>query len=77
MIKRLFSLLVFLGIVLAAWMLYFSNAPIPMRAESTEIDLKAGSSLRSVGQQLVDQKVLNEPWSFVLMVRLLGAAGSI
>lgn len=77
MIKRLFSLLVFLGIVLTAWMLYFSNAPIPMRAESTEIDLKAGSSLRSVGQQLVDQKVLNEPWSFVLMVRLLGAAGSI
>lgn len=77
MIKRLFSLLVFLGIVLTAWMLYFSNAPIPMRVESTEIDLKAGSSLRSVGQQLVDQKVLNEPWSFVLMVRLLGAAGSI
>ena len=77
MIKRLFSLLLFLCIVLAAWMLYFSTTPMPMRAESTEIDLKAGSSLRSVGQQLVDQGVLNEPWSFVLMVRLLGAAGSV
>lgn len=77
MIKRLFSLIVFLGIVLAAWMLYFSHMPIPMRAESEELELKAGSSLRSVGQQLVDQGVLNEPWSFVLMVRLLGAAGSI
>ena len=77
MIKRLFLLIAFLGIVSLAWMLYFASMPIPMRATSVEIDLKAGSSLRSVGQQLVDQGVLREPWSFVLLVRLLGAAGSI
>jgi UPF0755 protein len=77
LIKRLFFLLVLMAVVLSAWMLYFSHMPIPMRAESQEIDLKAGSSLKSVGQQLVDQGILNEPWSFVLMVRILGAAGNI
>ena len=77
MIKRIFFIFVFLLVVLVAWMLYFASMPLPMRAASAEIDLKAGSSLRSVGQQLVDQGVLREPWSFVLLVRALGAASNI
>lgn len=75
--KRLVTLAMLVALLFVAWMVYFSNTPIQSKPSTQEVDLKAGSSLRSVGQQLVDQGILREPWSFVLLVRMLGKASEV
>ena len=75
--KRLLTLAMLSALLFIAWMVYFTNTPIQIKSGTQEIDLKSGSSLRSVGQQLVDQGILHEPWSFVLLVRVLGKAGEV
>lgn len=42
-----------------------------------EYDLKSGSRIKSVSEQLVELKVLNEPFRFHLFMRLLGFANHI
>lgn len=78
---RLFRLLLLSGIVgimlLAGWMVYFAQAPIKLEETTAKLDLRAGNSLRSVAQQLVEQDILHEPWSFILLVRGLGKASEV
>lgn len=70
-------LLMLLGLcLLAGWMFYFANIPISLKSEIKEFSIKPGS-VRSVSQQLTKQGVLSHPWSFELLVRGLGQAGSI
>lgn len=76
-LKKLMLLGVLLLILFLGWMFYFANKPVTLPASEVEIDLKAGSSLSSVSRQLVQQGVLSEPWSFLLLVRALGKAGEI
>lgn len=76
-LKKLALLAVLLLILFLGWMFYFANKPVSLAAPEVELDLKAGSSLRSVSHQLVQQRILSEPWSFMLMVRALGKAGEI
>ena len=63
--------------MLTFWLVYFANTPIKMEKHSQEIALKNGSSLRSVSKQLVTQKLLSEPFSFNLLVRVLGKTNEI
>lgn len=77
LIKKMILLVVLSALLLAAWMVHFTNAPIKLDAATMEVDLKAGSSLRSISQQLVDQGILHEPWSFVLLVRAFGKASEV
>lgn len=77
LIKKLILLAILSALLLAAWMVHFTNAPIKLDAATMEVDLKAGSSLRSISQQLVDQGILHEPWSFVLLVRAFGKASEV
>lgn len=65
------------ALLFIAWMVYFAYAPVKLAESTVEVDLKAGSSLRSVAQQLVEQDILHEPWSFVLLVRLFGKASEV
>lgn len=76
-LKKLAMLAILLLILFLGWMFYFANKPISLAAPEVELDLKAGSSLRSVSHQLVQHGILSEPWSFMLMVRALGKAGEI
>lgn len=76
-LTKLMLLGVLLLILFLGWMFYFANKPVTLPASEVEIDLKAGSSLSSVSRQLVQQGILSEPWSFVLLVRALGKAGEI
>ena len=77
LIRQLILLALLGAILLVAWMVYFASAPIKLAASTVEVDLKAGSSLRGVAEQLVDQGILQEPWSFVLLVRALGKASEV
>ncbi len=76
-IKWSFFLAVLLALLLAGWMVYFVSTPANLEDEVVEVDIRAGSSLRSVSRQLADQGVLSEPNSFTLLVRMLGMAGEI
>jgi len=76
-INRLLSLAFLSFILLVAWMIYFAITPVSHKTEPIELDLKSGSSLRTISQQLTDKGLLKEPWSFVLMVRAFGRAGDI
>lgn len=77
LIKQLTILFLLCLIAFAGWIVYFANKPVELATPTIEIDLKSGSSLRSVAQQLVQHKVLTEPWSFILLVRAFGKAGEI
>ena len=76
-LKRLTVLAILALVLLGGWMFYFANKPVELPSSEVEIDLKAGSSLRSVSRQLVQQGILDEPWSFMLLVRAMGKAGEI
>lgn len=39
--------------------------------------VKAGSNIRMVARQLVDEHILSEPWSFIVMARLTGRASQL
>ena len=59
------------GSAAAAWLSYFALTPIDVPADARELMVKPGRSARAVGRDLVAAGVLEEPWSFVMMARLL------
>src|SRR5687767_7878051 len=58
----------------AAW--YLATAVAPPRLP-LQFDLKKGSTLTAIAQQLADAGALNHPALFVLLGRALGKAGSV
>ncbi|MCB5206313.1 endolytic transglycosylase MltG [Methylovorus mays] len=77
LIRNLLLLASLVLLVAGAWLYFYSTTPLEARTTTEDVSLKAGSSLRSVGQQLVQQGVLPEPWSFEVLVRLFGKASEI
>jgi len=77
MINRLIKLAILVLVVVAGWMTYFAYTPLVLSHTPYEFTLKHGSSLKSVSRQLTEAGVLPEPWSFTMLVRALGKAGSI
>ena len=65
----LFSMIAALG--LFAWLAYYAISPLKLQPNSQEITIQPKSGLRSIANQLVKQGVLNEPWRFILIARLL------
>jgi UPF0755 protein len=73
------SLLITILVILSftGWMAYFITTPADLQDDVVEVEIAAGSSLRSVSRQLAEQGVLMEPNSFTLLVRMLGMASEI
>jgi UPF0755 protein len=69
--KWIFRLLILSAPVLL-WMLYFLVSPLRINKADTAIEIEPGSSLRSIAFQLVDNKILNEPWRFMILTKVLG-----
>ena len=74
MIRRIknwivFSMMVALGLI--AWLAYYAISPLKLQPNSQEITIQPKSGLRSIAKQLVKQGVLNEPWRFILIAKLL------
>lgn len=75
---RKFLLILFLsGLSLAGWIYHFSLKPLDLQDSPQDLVLKHGSSLRGISQQLVNEHVLSEPWSFILLVRIHGKASEV
>lgn len=77
LINRLVFLTLFITLLFVGWIVYFSSTPITLEEDVMEFDIRAGSSLRKISEQLVDQGALNESLSFMVLVRLMGKAGEV
>lgn len=77
LLNKLLLLVLAAIIALAGWMLHFVQQPIHLPETPYDLVLKHGSSLRGIAQQMVGEGILDEPWSFMLLVRGQGLAGSI
>ncbi len=62
-------MMVALGLI--AWLAYYAVSPLKLQPNSQEITIQPKSGLRSIAKQLVKQGVLNEPWRFILIAKLL------
>lgn len=70
-IKKWLLLSLIVALSLGAWLTYYAISPLKLQPNSQEIVIEPKSSLRSIANQLVAQGVLNEPWRFVLIAKLL------
>ena len=75
---RQFALLLIACAVLAfGWLAYYAYSDLKPAQTPQQFSLKAGSSLKSATQQMVEVGMLEEPALFVILARLLGKAASI
>lgn len=79
--KRVIRVLLFLALAVFAtavgWLIYYADTPLQLPRTPLEFSLKQGSSLRSAAKQLTEIGVLDDPWSFIVIARVLGKAGEI
>ena len=59
-------------IPLLAWIVHFLLTPLHINKVNLAIEIEPGSSLKAIAFQLVDEKILNEPWRFILLTKALG-----
>lgn len=71
-IKYLLLLSVLAVIGFSAWFYYYAKTPLKLMPEAQEISIKPNSGLKSIANQLVDQKVISNALPFVILVRILG-----
>lgn len=77
LLTKLLFLIALAGIALAGWMVYYVQQPLDLPETPQDLVLDYGTSLRGVAQQLVNERILSEPWSFILLVRAQGMAGEV
>ena len=76
-LRRLFLLGILAAACGAAWLWHFTWQPLTFNDTPHTFVLKPGSNIRTISHQLVDESILSEPWSFLLMARLSGKASAI
>jgi len=76
-VTRAFLALVFLAAAAAGWLSHRLNTARPLPATPYEFAVQPGSSLRAIATQLTRAGVLPDPWTFILLGRLLGRAGQL
>lgn len=77
MLRKIIIIIVSLLAIFAVWLGYYAITPQSLQQAPLEFNLVHGSTLKGVAKQLTASGVLNEPWNFVVMARLLGKAGAI
>lgn len=70
-IKKWLVLFIIGTIILCGWLGYYAISPLKLQPSSQEINIRSGSGLKSIANQLVAQGVLKEPWRFILLAKLL------
>lgn len=75
--RNLFLLMILVALALSGWLYHFSRQPLDLTDASQDLALKHGTSLRGIAQQLVNEQVLHEPWTFILLVRVHGMASEV
>jgi UPF0755 protein len=77
-VLRLAALALFFAVVAAAgWVAHFARTPVEVRSSAREFTVEPGLTFKGIARQLVDQGVLQESATFVILGRLLGKAGAV
>jgi UPF0755 protein len=76
-VARAFLALVFVAAATAGWLSHRLTTARPLPATPYEFAVEPGSSLRAIANQLTHAGVLPDPWTFILLGRLLGRAGQL
>jgi UPF0755 protein len=75
-IKRLFVWSILAAILLVAILVYqllqFKHGSIALPQQPTVFLIKSGSNIKSIAQDLVRQKIIDDPWLFILLAKVKG-----
>jgi len=75
---KLFFILAILASIGFAWLLYeYATTPLKLEPSEQEIAIQANSSLKSIANQLVEQSVIDQPYGFIILAKLLGKEASL
>ena len=77
MMRRLFTLVVLLALLVVAGLGYYAYRPLSLPATPFEFVLKQGSSLKSAARDMQQAGLLGQDWPFVWMARLLGKSAQL
>lgn len=78
--RQLFKIILLVAIMTlmgASWLWRFAGTPLAIEAAPLVFVVKPGSTIRTVSRQLVEERVIGEPWSFMIMARLTGRAADL
>jgi UPF0755 protein len=70
--KKWLIRLMIIFILLLIWVVHFLITPLHINKTDLALEIESGSSLKTIAFQLVDEKILNEPWRFIILAKLLG-----
>lgn len=59
------------SILLTFWMVKYAKTSLKLTPQAQEITIKPKSGLKSIANQLVEQKVLRSAWPFIVLAKLL------
>lgn len=71
-IKKIFSFVIFIGLIVGTWFAYWAAQPILHNEKSVEFNIKPGSSVRSLSRQISEAGVPLNPIMFEVLVRISG-----
>jgi UPF0755 protein len=77
LLKMLLLISLLAAIALGAWLYHYAKTPLNLSPEAQEITIAPKSSLKNIANQLVEQKVLDSAWPFVLLARLTNKESSL
>ncbi len=72
--KKIFTRLILPVMLVTAGLGYYLTRPLSLPATPFVFDLKQGSSLKGTARELHQAGLLEQDWTFVMLVRLLGQA---
>lgn len=59
------------SILLTFWLVKYAKTPLNLAPQAQEINIKPKSGLKSIANQLVEQKVLRSAWPFIVLAKVL------
>lgn len=59
------------ALLCSVWLFQYARASLKLSPQAQEIIIQPKSGLRSIANQLVEQKVLGSPWPFILLAKIL------
>lgn len=74
LIKKILWLILLATAFFVLALTYYARTSLKLQPDSQDIEVAPKSSLKSVADQLVKQGVLNEPWRFIILARVLKKA---
>jgi len=76
LIRRLLTWGLIVGLVLTAvlafQLLSFQHGAIPLASGPSVFLIRSGSNIKSISQELARQKIIDDPWLFILLAKLRG-----